>query len=36
MPKTASLDEFWNDVKQGVYNFTKEEIKAIINMRSIF
>ena len=24
MPKTASLDEFWNDVKHGVYNFTKD------------
>ena len=24
MPKTASLEEFWNDVKHGVYNFTKD------------
>jgi len=24
MPKTATLDEFWNDVKHGVYNFTKD------------
>lgn len=24
MPKTVTLDEFWNDVKHGVYNFTKD------------
>ena len=24
MPKTASLEESWNDVKHGVYNFTKD------------
>ena len=24
MPKRATLDEFWNDVKHGVYNFTKD------------
>lgn len=24
MPKRVTLDEFWNDVKHGVYNFTKD------------
>ena len=24
MPKITTLDEFWTDVKHGVYNFTKD------------
>lgn len=28
MPKIATLDEFWNDAKLGVYNFTKDGNKS--------